>query len=164
MVSCRKRRGGTPTGERAPPCPPRTWRKRRSRRAAASDDADGRNTRLSAFRLPDFFVVRARSRWSRYHRRRSFDGIGPGVFWFFVASWSKTRTQTRRENVASLRAQRSNPALRAKMDCFVASAPRNDGCGRAARTHGLRHSERSEAIELCAKMDCFVASAPRNDV
>jgi hypothetical protein len=33
---------------------------------------------------------------------------------------------TRRENTSSLRAQRSNPALRAKMDCFVANAPRND--------------------------------------
>jgi hypothetical protein len=67
------------------------------------------HTRLSAFRLPDF-MRRARSRWSRSHRRRPSDGIGSGVFSF---SWSKTRAPTRRENASSLRA----PAQQSRIQC-----------------------------------------------
>ena len=53
-------------------------------RAAASVDADGRFTRLSAFRLPDLRAGRDLD-GCRYHRRRPADGIGPG---FSCASWS----------------------------------------------------------------------------
>ncbi|MHC2625763.1 hypothetical protein ACVIW2_007795 [Bradyrhizobium huanghuaihaiense] len=69
----------------------------------------------------------------------------------------------------SLRAQRSNPgSLRGKiLDCFVASAPRNDEWRELPK--GPSHppslrAQRSNPESLRGKiLDCFVASAPRND-
>jgi hypothetical protein len=39
----------------------------------------------------------------------------------------------------SLRAKRSNPELQARLDCFVASAPRNDGRAKEIRMPGNRN-------------------------
>ena len=120
MVRCRKRRGGTPTGERAPPCPPRT--RERERDQGARPHPPMRTEGLRVCRRFAFliFVSRARSRWSRYHRRRPSDGIGPGVF---RSSWSKTRARraARTHLLGHCERQRSNPVLvRRRGDCFVA--------------------------------------------
>src|SRR5215208_1827813 len=80
----------------------------------------------------------------------------------------------------SLRAKRSNPWLdiaRSTMDCFVASAPRNDNAliqrrisrrrNRPARKQwqpSLRAKRSNPSLDIArSTMDCFVASAPRND-
>ena len=72
-------------------------RKRGRMKIAGAEVGD---TRLSAFRLPDF-MRRARSRWMPVPPPAPSDGIGSGAFRF---SWSKTRVRTRRENASSLRA------------------------------------------------------------
>src|SRR3954453_6130432 len=66
----------------------------------------------------------------------------------------------------SLRAHRSNPWLgiaRSKMDCFVASAPRNDETVNCFPRHCERQRSNPWLGIARSKMDCFVASAPRND-
>jgi hypothetical protein len=125
----------------APSLPFRTREAKEIRRAAASVDADGRFTRLSAFRLPDFMSGRDRD-----GAGTTAGGHPTGSGRGFRASWSKTRARTRRENASawslpapaqqSISRQRDDPHPSACAgSARAAGAPPGDGW-RRAMNHG----------------------------
>ena len=83
---------------------------REIRRAAASQM---RTEGLRVCRRFAFLILlsRARSRWSRYHRRRPSDGIGPGVF---RGSWSKTRARRAARTLLLAHCERQRTPMRTR--------------------------------------------------
>jgi hypothetical protein len=135
-----------------PSLPPRTQeREERSGRAAASADADGRFTRLSAFRLPDFFKPGVIEMDARYHRRRRPTGLGPELFVFRGAKLGRSAPRERFCLVIASASGQSSSVRRGA--CHRAGhfrpdplAPRNAGRRCAARGRRFTRSRRRSAI------------------